>query len=449
LSGGTLDVWTASDVFEIDYPDPNIVWHQDEIFTQLEASGRQDVLEGMWSTFESQKDTMTSMASTIAAKVQSRLLNRESVINELDGSLSLSDIDDVIGEFSRQMILDSEDVNQSTVTVTSPGHTAVAGNTGTATTYWTTDMDGVSPPLTGATAYSHYSDVACEMAVPSEEMSLTVTQDNDNDGVEVGHEVMLWEGQPALSGSLGWRSEGSGESVSVPLLNSYGIISNRSFETVVAGVPTSWTLDSGATTTELTIETGASDVYAGLNAIGLNGTGTDVELRQTITALSITPDRRYRFACAVKSDGLVNGTGALTIEFVSDSGGYSSVASERIEMDTATLNAQTTYGLETFEWLTPKTLPDDLQISIRLENATSAGLVYIDSISFGPYAWANGVGLAIIANSDASQLVRGDRFTKTITNDEGIFQRFFRRYFKAQLPSEIGGNETRPDTLAT
>lgn len=449
-TGATDDAWESGDVFEIDQPLPDLVAHRNDIFTQLEASGKENILDGMFSLFDSQRDVAISMAQSFAAKVNDLLLDRDTVINELSGVVSLSNLSDVIGELGAKMLDDGEDVNGSAITI---GSWTLQTSAGEATIENTVMLDGFSAPASGFQSHDFYSGVESQLAVPSELMTLTVTTDRDTNGIVAGHETWLLEGQPGPSGALGWRSEGSGTSVSIPSLNSYDIITNRNFETFTANIPNNWTAESGAGGMEFTSESAAADVFRGSTALGLNGTSTDAELRQAVANQAISPDRWYRLTVQVRGDAAMAGA-TLTIAFVSDSGGYTASSTEKIEMNNAALVAQVgakSTWHEGFDWLTPKNIPDDLELSIKLSGAT-AGKVVIDSLAFGPYLYANGIGFAISAREDtpgsSKQNVIGDRYTATVTNNEGIFQRFFRRYLKVQLPFVIDGTETQADDLA-
>ena len=86
-----------------------------------------------------------------------------------------------------------------------------------------------------------------------------------------------------MSGVYGWRSEGSGENVSISTLNAVSIIVNRDFETASGDVFSNWTITSGAASTEIIQETTLAEVFRGLSALSLVGTGTDATIRQAVS----------------------------------------------------------------------------------------------------------------------------------------------------------------------
>ena len=440
LSGGTDDDWDTNDVYSIRNPVPDVPALQSELETQLVASGRYDVLEGTYSTFESQKDTLVSLAETIAAKVTERILNRESVINELNGSPSVNSISDTLYELTRQMVDDSESINAASVTTGSV--TADAGNNSAGEeVFRLATLDGYTPPGTNMASLPHYVGISSQLA-REEVMTLTVTQDRDNNGLPLDQAVLVVEGQPAPDSAFGWRSEGSGSSMTLQTLDSYSTIQNRGFESWAAGAPSSWTIENGTATVEIIQESTAADVFTGSYSLELAGTSTDAEIRQAVSG--IIPNRMYVLAVAVKGNASADGT--LTIKFVSDSGGYTASGSEDIVMNAAALQAQTTYGMESFYGLTPATIPDDLELMIQYASGTTAS-IHLDALAFGPLQYTNGIGFAI--KSGSTEMVIGDRWTFDVTVDESVFQRFFRKFYGVQLPSNNAGAETIPDSWAT
>lgn len=147
----------------------------------------------------------------------------------------------------------------------------------------------------------------------------------------------------------------------------------------------------------------------------------------------------------------VNGdtlTLAATDSITADTGDAAAVITGHvgIVMEAADLQAQTTWGFETFYFLAPPNIADDLQLQVTLTGGTTGDL-HIDSLAFGPVVYGNGIGAAVLAGS--TQFALDDRFSGFVTNSEGLFQRFFRRQYGVQMPSDNAGNETLADSLAT
>ena len=274
-------------------------------------------------------------------------------------------------------------------------------------------------------------------------MSLTCVRDEDTDGLPSGQELFQLEGQPSPESRLGWQTEGSGTNITLPTLNSYDIINNRDFELFDnINAPVGWTLSSGVVGTDLEQETNAGNVHRGFSAMKFTGTGTDIDLRQNIGINSLQPNRQYMIALPVMGSATIDGD--FTVEFHSDSGDYVAGATEKIELDSTAMQALSGgYEYQTAYVMMPPTLPDDLQLRIRLEGSTT-GELFLDSLAVGPIVYGNGVGVAVVAGE--TQWAKNDRITFQIQNAESVWQAFMRRWYRLQLPSDAA--PTIADSLA-
>jgi len=427
LSGGTLETQLAN------------------IKTKLTTSGREDVLSGVQELYDGMKDQGVSWAIANVDRINTRLRHRTTVLEELNGVGPASDVLTILIELYRDMVNNSQDIDGSVVTIGAVS--ADAGNTGNATVLTDKVLDGVSSPVGGGPWNPEWNAVNSELSV-TETMTLTVSADSDSDGLVLGEEQLLLEGSPVSRvGPFGWETEGSGESKEIPTLNSHQLIANKDLESWNLNVPESWDLDSGVAGTNVIQETTAADVYRGDSALELAVGVATIQISQTLPIRILVPKQRYCLSCFVKGEaGILAGT--LTIQFESPSGGYSAASSEKIEMAFGALAAQTSYGEEHFWINAPATIPDDLELVIKITGTlTAAKSVRIDSLAFGPVEWANGISVAVIAGS--SQNVRGDRYSFLVTNgDEGTFQTYFRKQYKFQMPSQTDASETIADTLA-
>jgi len=414
-----------------DTPKPDLPALQTEIETQLIASGRLDVLEGLGGQFESWKNSLASWCDSLANRIDDRFNHRETVVNELPSLVQLSSIDLTLAELARQMGVDSESVPESTVGIGSFAFSAV--NNGNGTIMLTPTLDGYNSPVNGGRPQPHYVGTRSELAVPSETMSVTCVQDEDTNGLSEGAEMWRFEGQPALSSPWDWETEGSGTSVTLPTLNAYDIIQNRDFEIFGSdNTPTGWEIESGIVGSDLNQETDSSKVYRGLSSMRFAGDTTGAaEMRQLLGGNALQPLRQYAISVAIL--GTASWDGDLTIELVSDSGGYTAPVGEKIEVLAATIAGTLTYTHKTAYIMAPATMPDDLQLSVKFTGA-SAGEMWIDSIAFGPVVYGNGIGIAMIAGSN--QWVIDDRVVFSVTNSESKWQRYFRRRHKIQMPSD-------------
>ena len=417
-----------------------------EIQTRYEGQGLQRLIQSLEPSFNSFRDSSSSWASNMSDDAQLRLLDRDTVVNELAGE-DTGDIDRTIREIFRDMVLQSDTLNESAVVISAPTFVGV-GNGTLATTIV---LDGVTPPSPGFGAFLLYDGTNSQLSVPSELMSLTCIADEDTAGTPEGHEIFLWEGQPVTNGTFGWKTEGSGISVQLSTAQAAETLVNRDFESWDgANTPNNWAIETGIAGTEVIQETAAVDVHRGTSALKLVGNGFDIRLVQELPSEAgsfLAPSQQMYYAVYVKAAGVTDGK--LTIRMESPSGGYTASASEEIVLDTTALGGIAAYTLQSFFLPLPASLPEDLRWVVRYEADVGAGPdgeVWIDSMGLAPLVYANGIGLAISAG--ATSFVQGDRFSLQVDNTEGIFSQFFRRRFLFQLPADGVGAETIPDTLA-
>lgn len=383
---------------------------------------------------------------TLAGYAANRLADRDSVLVEI-AAIS-SDLGEVLSKLIEQMTADSESVNASSTVIGTV--TANGGNEGDGTVLVTTLLDRATSPGTraGVSFPSHhlYGDLESELTV-TETMAVRCTADSFADGQTEGAESFSWEGGIADSQHGVETTEGSGNIGGIQAIHGQvaQFLTNADFELfTTTDTPDGWTLDAGAVTTNIKEATGSNAYHgdSGLNFLG-DGATTDIKISQAIAAASLTAGKRYCVTCRVKADASVT-NGDLTIQL--EGTGYTAGSGEKISIAAGSL--PTSWTLASFFVLLPEELPSDLALAILWDDTpTSAKNVYIDDIGFGPVNYGGGLG--IVAVRGASPFVREDRFTFTVTATEGVVQKFFRRVFGVQLPSDDGGSETVADSVAT
>ena len=115
-------------------------------------------------------------------------------------------------------------------------------------------------------------------------------------------------------------------------------------------------------------------------------------------------------------------------------------------MNAAALAAQTSYGIESFYITIPAEIPDNIELVIKWTGTPSAHSVRIDWLGFGKVTYHGGVGFCVV--SDTEKFLKRDRFQVTTDyTSTGVFQDFFREFFKVQLPSAASPNIS--DSLAS
>ena len=333
----------------------------------------------------------------------------------------------------KQLVTDGETVNQSVVTVPASSNPDT-GASGNGVLLMDKVLDGVTPPAIDHRPQLSYLDWDSELAY-NETMVFECTSDSQGSGTAEGAELFTWRGDTLKRNLDHVDPGGSGVIGSIPVLNAYEYVSNRSFETWVnTNTPISWDIDSGVPGTDIIQETALAEVYRGLAALRFDG---NAKIYQTQLVTRLRPNKRYCLAAWIKGSG----TGDLTIQFESPNTGlYVPAASEKIEISGA-FNAS--YTLYHFYLTMPSEIPFDLRLTV--ESANWNAEVWVDSIAFGEVSYGGGVSAVLVAGS--SRFVQGDQFTVSVTNDEaGTIQSYFRNKYNLQLPSS--GTPTILDSLA-
>ena len=212
----------------------------------------------------------------------------------------------------------------------------------------------------------------------------------------------------------------------------------------MADTPDDWTIDAGTAGTHILEATSAGDIYHGSAALGLVGDASlaAITLSQAISG-TLVPEKRYLFACHVKGNASLS-AGRLLIRLEDGSGVQ--VGTTEIDMDTSAIAAQTSFGRKEFYVTMPAVIPDDTELVITLDGTPSAHSIYVDWMGFGPVTYHGGVNFAMVAGADI--FLKGDRYKMTTEyTATGVFQDFFREFFRVQLPSAV--EPSFADTLAT
>lgn len=411
---------------------------------------RYDVIDELVDVFEGFQDGAARWADTLAAFGDRLFSNRPEVVEKLPG-LQNTDVQSILAEIIKDMNANSKTIAQNVVALGS--ETYVTGNNGDGLVVSTLYLDGVTPPSPGYLAHEDYNDVKTELILP-ETMLLECVADSQTDGLPEGEETFEVRGGLSSGAKFGWRTEGSGVRKRIQTLNSSQIVANKDWELWSSDAPSGWTVETGTAGTHIVQESNASNVLRGSSSLKLVGDGSlaEIKLSQAISQGLLVPNRMYCLAIYVKGNASL-AQGSLTVQFESPSGAYTASSTqtggvaERIVMNAAALQGQTSYGLEHYFIIAPAIIPEDLKLAILLNGTpTNAQPIYLDSLAFGPVDYVNGFGIGIVAGADP--WLRRDRIEKPVANvSSGIFQEYFRRQYSLQLPSS--GSPSIADSLAT
>lgn len=419
----------------------NLAADQDEIIDALDAGDQDTVVQGIAPQFDSWRREFVQRRQYLAGKCLARLQDRVTVLLEI-GAIS-SEQAEILTKLVRRMLIDSETINASAVVLGTV--TAGAGNQGNGTFLLTKVLDGFSSPgqLAGVQfpAMLENNGLETELCVPSETMSLVCVGDSFRGNAQEGQESWAWEGRIADE-QFGILGDGSG---SIGTVTASNLLINGDFETFsTADEPDGWEIEAGTPGTHIEEQAAGADVYHGDFSLKLTGDGAlaAITFSQATFVPQLNATRRYAVHVRVKADATIS-AGTLTIQFVGT--GYTA-GTDKIEVAHGAL--PTSWTLYSFFATIPAEVPSDFKLSVSWGSTpTNAKSLWIDDVWLQPANYGGGIGIVPVRGS--IPFIEGDRFTWTVANTEGIFQRFFRRQFGVQLPSNAAAGETIADSLAT
>ena len=423
----------------------NLAADLQDILDEFQDASQDLAIEGLAEEFEGFEQEYAGRRGVLAGYALKRLQDRTSVLVEI-GAVSTS-ADEILSRLIDSLALSSDSVNASAVTLGST--TAVSGNVGNGTVITTKTLDGATSPgsLSGVSFAVHRRNANrdTELASPSETMRLECVADSFRNGATEGSEQFAWSGGPSIS-QHGIDSEGSGDIGGIQAIHANALLANLDFEDfTTADTPDSWTIVAGTVGTHINEETGGSNVYHGDSSLNFLGDGAQasISVSQALAAGVVQAGKAYCVTVRVKASATI-AAGALTIQF--EGTGYTASSTEKISVAAGSL--PTSWTLYSFIVVMPATMPEDMALVVKWTGTpTNAKNLWVDDIGFGPVNYGGGVGAVVVRG--ATPFVFGDKFTFTVANTEGVIQRFFRRVFGYQLPSDAASGETIADSVAT
>lgn len=393
---------------------------------RLPISGLEDTANGWRSATDQWRQQIASYGSSYLAS--------DEILSAL--GLTSQDTSASLTALIAQMLLDSQSIARSQVTIGSPSQSG----TGNGKLMTSTILDGINPPLAAGTARRQYAGMLSELAVPSETVRLTCSADSYSDRRTAGKESFQITGALQKGSSIGYAAEGSGQGPTISTVESGTKIINGDFESwSVANTPDSWTIVGGTVGTH--IKQSTAQYFRDASSLNLAGDGalSVIELSQNVT---VNPLGLIVISVWIKADASITG-GTLTICFKGT--GYTASSGEKITIAPGSLpTSWTHYSVFVCP---PAVLPSDWRVSVAWSGTPqNSRNLWIDSLAVASPNYHGGVAYAVSAGN--VDFVRGDLFTVAVANNGvGILQEFFRRAFATQLPSS--DTPTISDSLAT
>lgn len=388
--------------------------------TKYVSASSQNLLGPMRDRIEASYSNAFSAIQVLAESTDLVLTDRATILNELP-QLTNDSIQSVLPEIINDMIVNSQSVAASTVTIGAVTTVKTNANAGSLIT--SKKLSGIDNPAYYATANRKYADLDSQLSLTNDTLKITCVADSETDGTSFGAERFVVSGKPQAPSLFHWLSKGSDGATSITVAQGASI-ANLTFDSFTSNVPDGWSVVAGTAGVSFLSE-----------SVEIVNTGLSLEIAgncELSLPVSPQPLGHYCLGLLVKSDGLVSGA---TLNVFLEGTGYTTEASttREIVMNATALNAQTSFDLESFNVVLPAVVPDDLTIRIEV-TGMSAGKIYIDFGFFTPFVYHDGIALLIAGGREA--FLRDDNFTFNVTNnDAGAYQAFFRDRYGVQLPT--------------
>ena len=389
-------------------------------------------------------DVQAAMQTTLVEMIQAdSLVSTRSVLPDKTVEQSLLYL-------AREMALDSETVQATTITKAAVGTGTT--NTGTGTLLFTE-----LPPIAAYSGVTQYPNIR------TERLEIRCVEDAQSGYIKSGSEVFEVRGFVPY-GNLDYRfPAGSGTRMRMPCLNPQldtggryeNILRNSAFLNfnTTANVPDSWAVGVGTPGTHFAQET--TNFYRGASAFKMIGNGaTLAKITQTMGSDTGTPgtlvsDRLYCLAIAAKTSG----GGAAGVVRVSLRNASTGAVVTGATMDIS-YSIGSTWAWNYVFFRAPLVLPTSIQAVIEQTTALTAGLsMYLDEMVLAEVRQIapGGTGLVILPGS--KDWVVNDSLRIVATNNaEGDWNteldRFFQMYERGLLlPAAASPSETILDSL--
>lgn len=306
----------------------------------------------------------------------------------------------------------------------------------------------------------------------AERQIITCSQDSQSNSALAGSEIMLVQGQQAVTNSLSYQyPAGSGVSTRIQTVNGMqaggGLANwliNGSFETwTSANIPATWHIGTGTPGT--TVIQSSSIFYDGLYSMQFLGNGSEMTAiyqqfstvagRFDITSSTIYPNSLICFNCWLRIGPSVPSSGVLQISL---SNGTSPILDNSGSSNSESIilaNLSTSWVPVSATFRTPNQLPSSgVFLSLALTTPLPSGYsVYIDRVSVCSMTQLYSGGPYISIFSGNTNLIQGNGFVANIANDyEGEFNILFDRLFGMRslgLIIPYSATPTIPNSLIT
>ena len=402
----------------------------------------------------------TGRRSDLVAYSTNRLLVYDNLTEVGSSTASISEVIPLLIE-AMNADAGSPTVNASAATVPVSG-TADGGNAGDGVVFLSKILDGATSPGAGFNAHPEYRDLLTELVDPADTLRVRCTADSFQNSQVEGQESFAVTGNPANT-LWGPQVEGTGSGGTLATNVATSVLTNGSFDNfTVANTPDDWDITSGTPGTHIFQDITSANTVRGDSSLQFTGDGVQaaIQLSQGISISSVTANKRYALSFWLKADATIaagqllvsiSGTGAgISGADTGDNfpAGLGQTQSSGQSITIAAADLPTSFTLAYFFINIHGFIPSDYVVTISWSNTpTDTKSIWIDDITLSPLQYVSGVGVAIAPGGTPFEI--NDRYTAAVTNTEGVIQRWFRRAYGVQLPSDAAAGETIPDSVAT
>lgn len=356
------------------------------------------------------------------------------------------DIQTTLATLIQDMAVNDKNVTTSTMTTGSVSKTSTNAHVGDLVLG--TLLDGVNPPMSGATPNIAYSGLTSLMYPDDETITATCIVDSEHGSALGGEQFSIaGTGQQTPAYSVGGENLGQGPTVTVGDLSQQVYGTNFNLDSYGTDhLPVGWTDGGGGGVAGTDYGSpddlglayadlfGNTDTTIGSSLIGKN-TGNAMVLLQTLNTNLFERNRAYFLSFWCKRHSNAGTAPHVTVEIDGNSSSLLSV----VASPSSTANWTHYNG----QFIIPEQLTD---LSITISSTLDAGedIIQIDQIVITPAVYVAGVALAIFQGP--TKFIQGDKFVFELSNDNaGKFLTYFRRAFLVQLP--IDATPTISDSL--
>jgi len=394
--------------------------------------------------YESLRSDIVGWVSKLISRTDLVLLDSELVTNNFQLGTSPG-ITTILPAIVEDMVLGTKHVKPSVATVgsvtkTTSAYSAYCGNLMVGTL-----LDGVTPAVEGGISFAANAGFTTQMTPDAETLKFVCTS-SAQDGATVGSETFDVTGiGPASSAySVAGEHVGSAGTLVVADNNSVTYGTNLDFSAWADSSlpPDGWTDSFGVDPVNQSyVQTivAAENLGTPGYAIKTVEAVKTMQIRTELVTESLIERRGYFLSVMVKK---LNGAKTNpTVNITITNGDASTIASLNV---TATSTILWTHGY--LQFIAPQKVVGPVALYVNVSCNTTISAMAIDNIVIAPCTYIAGVGFAIVRGEQ--DFVAGDKFQINLSNNNaGKFQTFFRKAYKAQLPTNASPSIS--DSLVT